>query len=200
MPTRPSRIAALLAALLYAAAPGAANAAGLDAGERAALAELATGTLAGLEVHDAARPAPETPFLDGEGAEVTLADFRGKVVLVNFWATWCPPCVAEMPSLDALATEMAGEDFAVVPVSTDFGGLEKPRGFYEKTGISALPLYLDATQELARAASVPGLPVTLLLDREGREVARLTGDAHWDAAEAKAVVSHLISATAGDGA
>ena len=99
-----------------------------------------------------------------------------------------------MPSLDALSREMGGEDFAVVAVSTDFGGLEKPRAFLEEKGLDALALHLDAEKELARAAAVTGLPVTLLLDREGREVARLLGAAEWDGPAAKAVITRMIAA------
>ena len=196
MTTRPIRAALVFATLLYAATAAPANAEGLDPGERAELAALREGTLSKLVVHESPRPPLEPAFIDGEGESVTLADFRGKVVLVNFWATWCPPCVKEMPALDALAAEMTGGSFEVVTVSTDFGGLEKPRRFLEEKELGSLALYLDADRALARAAGVKGLPVTLLLDREGREVARLMGDAHWDGAPAKAIVERLIEMTA----
>jgi len=196
MVTIPARFALALGVLLYAALPGAANAAALSAGERDRLAALRGAELSGLVVHDAPRPAIEARFLDGGGNRISLAAFRGKVVLVNFWATWCPPCREEMPSIDALAEAKAGEDFAVVAVSTDFGGPEKPRAFLKKMGARALALYLDADKDLARAAQVPGLPVTLLLDREGRELARLTGSADWNGEAARAIVDHLIAATA----
>ena len=194
-----SAVALPLATLLYAAVAPSANAAGLDAATREDLREMRDGTMTKLVVHDEARARPEGTFLDGEGAQTTLADFAGRVVLVNFWATWCPPCRAEMPSIDALAEGMAGEDFAVVALSTDFGGLAKPRGFFQEIGVENLPLYLDADKEVSRAAGVTGLPVTLLLDREGREVARLIGDAHWDEPAARAIVSRLIEATGGAG-
>ena len=196
MPTSPLRAALALVALLYAGTAPPANAADLSDAERARLAELREGSLAKLVVHESARAPYDAEFLDAEGEEITLARFRGKVVLVNFWATWCPPCIEEMPSIDALARDMAGADFAVVPVSSDFGGLEKPRRFLDENGLDALGLFLDAERALAQAAEVPGLPVTLLLDREGREVARLTGDAEWDSEAARAIIAHLIESTA----
>ena len=97
---------------------------------------------------------------------------------------------------DRLSAEMAGEDFAVVPVSTDRGGAPRVVKFFEGIGVANLPLYLDARSRLAGAAGAVGLPVTLLLDREGREVARVTGDAEWDSPEAKALIGKLIELTA----
>ncbi|MEM1343545.1 MAG: TlpA disulfide reductase family protein [Pseudomonadota bacterium] len=188
---RPLPLAFALAALLYAAPGAPANATDL-----APLAPLATGHMDKLVVHEAPRERVEAEFIDANGTPMGLDAFAGQVVLVNFWATWCPPCRAEMPAIANLSRALGGEDFAVVALSTDFGGLDKPRAFLEEINVTdALPLYQDAKRQLARESGVMGLPVTLLLDRQGREVARLIGDAEWDSPEAKAVVRALIEAT-----
>ncbi|GMG82838.1 hypothetical protein LNKW23_20510 [Paralimibaculum aggregatum] len=201
----PRRAAAALtlafAASLYtaAAAPANAGAAALAPEARAGLAALATGAMAKLVVHESPRAPIAAGFVDAQGAPVSLADFRGRVAVVNFWATWCPPCRAEMPALDRLAGALADAPVAVVAISTDFGGSAKSAKFYEETGIEHLALYHDAKRTVAREAAILGLPVTLLLDREGREVARLVGDAEWDSAEAKAAIRRLVELTAPPG-
>ena len=185
-------------ALLYglAAFPANATAGGLSAEDRATLDALRQGEMAKLVLHDEA-PAPiEEAFRDAEGNAVVLADFAGKVVLVNLWATWCAPCRAEMPSIDRLAAAMQGDDLAVVALSTDRFGSEKIAAFFDEIGVERLAIYQDKRSEVARAAGALGLPVTLLLDRDGREVARLTGDAEWDSPEAMAFLARLIELTA----
>jgi thiol-disulfide isomerase/thioredoxin len=189
-------------ALLYGLAALSANAAdglapgGLSAGERAALDALRQGEMAKLVLHEAALPAIDEAFRDAAGNEVRFADFAGKIVLVNLWATWCAPCRAEMPSIDRLAAAMAGEELAVVALSTDRFGAERIEEFFDEIGVERLAIYQDQRSEVARAAGAMGLPVTLLLDREGREVARLTGDAEWDSPEAKAFLARLMEVTA----
>ncbi|MEI4471497.1 TlpA disulfide reductase family protein [Frigidibacter sp. MR17.24] len=126
-------------------------------------------------------------------SEHPLADWRGKVVLVNFWATWCAPCRKEMPSLDRLQAELGGEDFAVLTVATGRNPVPAIDRFFAEEGIEQLPKLRDPKQAFAREVGVLGLPVSLLLDREGREVARLTGDAAWDGPEARAVIDTLIA-------
>jgi thiol-disulfide isomerase/thioredoxin len=192
----PMRLSAV-GALLYGLAAFGANAAadGLSAEHRAALEALRQGEMKKLVVHEEARPAIEVAFRDGDGSELTFADFEGKVALVNLWATWCPPCRAEMPSIDRLAAEMAGGDLAVIALSTDRLGPEKIAAFFNEIGVETLAVYQDKRSEVARAAGAAGLPVTMILDREGREVARLTGDADWHSAEAKAFLSRLIELT-----
>jgi len=196
MPAFRPLAASAAGALLYAALALPANADALSQEALDGLAALREGDMVKLEVHAEPRPPMEAGFLGPDGEEMTLAAFEGSVVLMNFWATWCAPCRREMPSIDALARDMEGPDFRVLAVSTDFGGFEKPRKFLDDIGVERLEVYLDAERELARAAGATGLPVTLLLDREGREVARLLGDAHWDGPEAKAVIEHLVAATA----
>lgn len=136
---------------------------------------------------------PETTFTDPDGGTHSLADYKGKVVLLNFWATWCAPCREEMPSLDTLQKELGGEDFQVVTIATGRNAPEKINKFYEETGVTALPVLLDPKQQLARGMGVLGLPVTVLIDREGNEVARLLGDADWAGEPAKAVIRQLTA-------
>lgn len=127
------------------------------------------------------KPAPETAFVvDGEG-ERTLADFRGTPLVVNLWATWCAPCVEEMPALDRLSAELEDEGVAVLPLSADREGASAVKAFYETNDIRHLPVMLDRMGKVAQAHAVPGLPTTVLYDREGREAGRVIGIAEWDA-------------------
>jgi thiol-disulfide isomerase/thioredoxin len=114
-------------------------------------------------------------------------------VFLNFWATWCAPCLKEMPSIDRLAAAMEGEDFAVVALATDRGSAERPRAWFDANGIETLRLYHDPKGALPREAGVTGIPMTLLLDRQGREIARFLGDAEWDSDEAKAIIAAMIA-------
>ncbi len=138
-------------------------------------------------------PAPLIPFLDEAGAERTLADWKGKVLLVNFWATWCAPCREEMPSLEALQAELGGEDFAVLTIASGRNPPPAIDKFFAEIGVETLPKLRDERMALARAMGVMGLPVTVLIDREGNEVARLIGDADWASEPAKAVVRQLTA-------
>lgn len=138
------------------------------------------------------RPAPETGFTDESGETLTLADLRGTVLLVNLWATWCAPCVEEMPALDALQTKLDGADFQVLAVSTDRGGAKQVRPFYEKHGLKRLAIYLDPKTALTRALGAKGLPTSILIDREGRMVGQLVGAAAWDSPDAIALIRHYI--------
>jgi thiol-disulfide isomerase/thioredoxin len=131
-------------------------------------------------------------FQDKMGQPVNLDSFKGKVVVLNFWATWCPPCVAEMPALDRLQSELGGRDFAVVAVSTDREGIKKSAPFYRRAGIKSLTLYNDTRQNLLDAFQGKSLPMTVLLDRDGRMVGRIEGAAQWDSAEAKALIAHYL--------
>ena len=190
------------AALLYGAICLTANAGATDlsateltAGDRATLKQLRGGDMSKLVVHAAPRDRIDATFRDVHGNPVTLADYAGKVVLVNIWATWCPPCRAEMPSLDRLAGAMAGPDFAVIALSTDRGGAERVAQFYDDMQIENLDVMLDRSGNFARQAGVLGLPVTLILDRQGREIARLLGDAEWDSPEAMSILRRVIEMT-----
>lgn len=131
-------------------------------------------------------------FQDKMGQPVNLDSFKGKVVVLNFWATWCPPCIAEMPALDRLQSELGGRDFAVVAVSTDREGIKKSAPFYRRAGIKNLTLYNDTRGNLLGAFQGKSLPITVLLDRDGRMVGRIEGAAQWDSAEAKALIAHYL--------
>jgi thiol-disulfide isomerase/thioredoxin len=158
-----------------------AGAAGADAG------------LSRLRETPAGRPLPDgLVFTDAEGRPTDFAAFRGKGLVVNFWATWCPPCVAEMPALDRLAAEVARDGIEVLALSNDRGGRAQVEPFYARTGISRLAIWLDPRGATGRALEVRVLPTTLILDRRGLEVGRLVGDAAWDRPEVVAAIRRLI--------
>jgi thiol-disulfide isomerase/thioredoxin len=150
-----------------------------------------------LTVFDPPRPVPAIRFTDADGRARTLADFRGRVVLLDIWATWCGPCRKEMPSLDRLARSLGRADFVVLPVSIDRDGREVVEPFYRALGIDRLAIYLDPLGRGTSALSIPGVPITLLIDRRGRMVARKMGGAEWDGAQTVALIrSHLPSGAA----
>ena len=127
------------------------------------------------------KPLPEVTFEDAEGEQVSLADFRGQVVVLNLWATWCAPCRHEMPSLDRLQAEHGkGNDLEVVALSLDRGNSEKITLFFEEVGVAHLDIYRDPTAQASRALLAPGLPTTVVIDRQGREIGRVLGPAEWD--------------------
>jgi thiol-disulfide isomerase/thioredoxin len=135
---------------------------------------------------------PDVRFQDANGAEKTLADWRGKVVLVNLWATWCAPCRKEMPALDRLQRELGSSKFEVVAISVDRTGLAGARKFLDETNVQNLALYADPTTKLSSALKAVGLPITLLLDTEGREIGRLVGPAEWDSEDAKRLIRAVM--------
>jgi thiol-disulfide isomerase/thioredoxin len=126
------------------------------------------------------KPMPELRFNDADGKGHTLADFRGKVVLLNIWATWCEPCREEMPALDRLQAKLGGERFEVLALSVDQQGPAIARRFYARVGIKALALYIDPTAKAAFTVDAAGLPASLLVDRQGREIGRHLGAVKWD--------------------
>lgn len=126
---------------------------------------------------------PEFSFKDGDDNTVSLATFRGKVVLLNVWATWCPPCREEMPTLDRLQARVGGEDFTVLPLSIDATSAAAITDFYAETGIKHLGAYIDSPGVSMDALRIRGIPATLLIDRQGREVGRMLGPAEWDSPE-----------------
>ena len=147
-----------------------------------------------IEVIDQPRPLPEIRFQDEQGHDLTLADFRGRVVLLNIWATWCAPCRNETPTLDRLQAHFGGKDFLVIPLSIDREGVAAVRRFYEKLGFEKLGIYVDPSSKRSRALAIPGLPATLLIDRQGRETARKIGAAEWGGAEMVSLVERTIHA------
>ena len=125
------------------------------------------------------QPAPEVSFTDLKGNWVALADFKGKLVLVNLWATWCQPCLKEMPSLEKLQTDQA-DKLTVAAISEDRGGNQVVEPFAAKLGLDKVKIYLDPKSAVGHAFSVRGLPTTLVIDAEGRLIGRVEGAAEWD--------------------
>ena len=155
----------------------------------AAVVVLASQFAAGQEppknfvMHDAPKPVAAINFDDAQGRSRSLAEFKGKVVLLNIWATWCGPCRKEMPALDRLQAALGGPEFEVVALSIDRGGTDAVRKFFADIGIRTLAMYLDSSGQALRTLSALGLPTTLLIDRGGREIGRLIGPAEWDSPE-----------------
>ena len=164
----------------------------------AAIGDAAVGELAALNGTGEGRGYATLAFNDAAGAPRTIADFKGKALLVNFWASWCIPCREEMPALDALATQYNSDAFQVLPINLDIGenGLGKAKAFLDDNAFANLPLYADnsfkAFERLKQEAVVLGLPATLILDASGCELAVLQGPAHWDTPDGHAVIEALL--------
>ncbi len=162
-------------------------------GEPAAAGDrLNVGEMAAFVFKEAPEVLGEVRFKDGTGADRTLADWRGRVVLLNLWATWCAPCRREMPGLARLQTELGSDHFEVVALAVDRAGAVAAQKFLNETEATALQLYVDDTARAGAALNVIGLPTTLLIDRQGREVGRLTGPAEWDSEEAKRLLRSVL--------
>jgi thiol-disulfide isomerase/thioredoxin len=151
-----------------------------------------------ISVFDEPRGLPEIKFADRDGLTLTLADFRGRAVLLNIWATWCVPCRKEMTGLDHLQAKLGGDDFIVIPLSIDRGGAAAVAGFYREVGVEKLGIYVDPSSRASHDLGVPGVPTTLLINRDGREVARKMGAAEWDGAELVALIRRTTETGAGD--
>ena len=173
----------IVLAVLYTALACGANAGALDG--------LLNGDMKKLAVLDTPVAIPEAELLDASDAPHSMAEYKGKWVVLNFWATWCAPCRKEMPSLDRLQAAMP--EIAVVPVATGRNDVGQIVKFYGEAGVTSLPVLRDPKSALARQMGVMGLPVTLIVNPEGQEVARLIGDAAWDSAEAQAVLKALMT-------
>lgn len=185
----------LMSIVLYTALAAGANAGPVDTG---ALEALREGTMKKLVFSSEPAAVSDAVFTDPEGGEHRLSDWQGKYVLVNFWATWCAPCRKEMPALDAIQRDFGGDAFEVVTIASGRNTLVGIRKFFadpapDAEPITALPILLDPKQTLSREMAVLGLPVTVLLDQEGREIARMRGDAEWDGDSARAIISALIA-------
>ncbi len=177
----------LLTAALYTALALGATPAAADVAKAESLRE---GTMKKLLFSEPQSVSAET-FTDPNGGTFTLEDFEGKHVLVNFWATWCAPCRKEMPQLSELQAEFGGDTFEVVTIATGRNPLPAIDRFFLEIGVDNLPRYLDPQSRLARDMAVLGLPITVILDEEGNEIARMRGDAEWNSDSAKAVIGAL---------
>ncbi len=145
-----------------------------------------------FRLRDGPQPLLSPPILDEAGAKRHLVDFAGRVILLNIWATWCPPCREEMPELDALAAQLGDVDFLVLPLCVDDGGIALGRQFFDDIGIRTLDLYWAEPLRVQLAFSFVGLPTTLLIDRSTREIARLQGPFDWNSADSKNQFRQLL--------
>jgi thiol-disulfide isomerase/thioredoxin len=139
------------------------------------------------------QPVPEITFQDAKDQPRSLKEWSGKLIVLNFWATWCAPCIKEMPSLDRLGASVDPNKVVVLCISQDRAGREKAQEFYDKIGMKHLPLLIDKTSKSSRAFNARGLPATILISPEGRELGRLSGPAEWDQAPARALIEHYLA-------
>jgi thiol-disulfide isomerase/thioredoxin len=196
---RKTLIAVLLAGAVAAGAafllvgPGAVLSPAPPPMQASPLATFAKGAMAAFIAQPELKPVPALAFKDATGADASLDKFRGKVVLLNLWATWCAPCRAEMPALNALQKELGGKDFEVVALSLDLKGIEVAQKFLTEVKADGLTTYIDGSAKALTTLQAPGLPTTLLIDREGRELGRLLGPAEWNSPEAKALIGAAIA-------
>ena len=157
---------------------------------------LVKGEVAAVELRTRPQPAPQLTFTGPDGQPMTLAALKGKTLLVNLWATWCAPCLKEMPALDALQKEMGGPDFAVVAINIDTRNLDKPKAWLAENKVTTLPFYSDpqaATFQALRAAhKVEGMPVSIIVDKSGCELGIIQGPADWASADSKALMKAAI--------
>ena len=173
-----------MADLVWRPSGGAAEACRAEAGE-----------LGNFQATRPAKPLPEVEFFDAEDTPRRFAEYRGRGVVFNFWATWCAPCVREMPALERASAELADAGIDVVTLSEDRGGAKVIRPFLEKLGLSKLPVLVDRRGQVLRALKISGLPTTVLIDAEGREVGRVVGIAEWDSPPALDFLSRCIPGT-----
>jgi thiol-disulfide isomerase/thioredoxin len=192
--------AALGAAVLYGKGAGAgkeeAAACPMAKAVAARLAPLAQGEVAALNVNKNPKPAVDISFRGADGKKLTLADFKGRNVLLNLWATWCVPCRAEMPALDRLQAKLGGADFEVVAVNIDTSRLDRPKAFLAEAGVKSLNRYADSSADSFEALKVAGkalgLPTSLLIGPDGCELAVMAGPAQWDSGDAAKVVTAMV--------
>ena len=173
---------------------GTAEAVPLTAAAPAAIGkDLATGALAAFLIKPERKPVPDIAFQDGQGKTLKISQWKGRVALVNLWATWCAPCRKEMPDLAKLQAELGSKDFEVVAISVDRKGVDASSAFLKETGADNLALYVEPTTTVVNELQALGLPSTLLIDREGREIGRLVGPADWASPEAQTLIKAALA-------
>jgi len=155
--------------------------------------KLSTGAMQAFLVHKTRREMPKLEFKDGKGNELTLDKWKGRVVLLNLWATWCAPCRREMPHLAQLQEKLGSDDFEVVALSVDRKGVEAISVFLGMAKASGLNIYVDRTTKVLGQLKARGLPVTLLIDRQGKEAGRLLGPAVWNGVDAVRLIKTAIA-------
>jgi thiol-disulfide isomerase/thioredoxin len=148
-----------------------------------------------LAFRDRPRALPALHFEDGAGHSLSLASFSGRPVVLNLWATWCAPCRQEMPALARLQAKFDKSGLLVLPLSIDRQGAPAVRRFYRDLGLAGLGVYVDGSGEAAGDLGAPGLPTTLLIDRDGREIGRKIGPAEWDSAQIAALIRDRLGLT-----
>jgi thiol-disulfide isomerase/thioredoxin len=153
---------------------------------------LARGSMAAFKAETPPRALPDFAFTDADDKPVSLADYRGRAVLLNFWATWCAPCVKEMPSLDRLQAALGRERFLVLPLSLDTASRAKVRPFYEDRKLANLGIYYDRPRKSMQVFEVGVLPTSILIDPQGRALGRIEGEADWDTPEALALLKAAV--------
>ena len=188
-----SAVAAFAAVYVMLGAPDndSRNVSGTEAAPPAAKSgvnPLSTGAMTTFVFKPAPEPVPDIAFLDANGKQVGLKDFTGKTVLLNLWATWCAPCRAEMPALQRLQAALGSDKFEVVALAVDKAGLEGAKKFLADNKITGLKLYADPTAREGLDLKVIGMPTSILIDPQGREIGRLIGPAEWDSPEAKRLI------------
>jgi thiol-disulfide isomerase/thioredoxin len=149
--------------------------------------------MAGVIVHPQRKEIPAFSFTNEKGEQLDLSKWKGRVVVLNLWATWCAPCRKEMPDLAKLQTALGGSDFEVVALSLDRKGLEASKAFLQEIDVTNLALYIEPEGKSLTALQALGLPATILIDRSGKEAGRLLGPADWASPEAQAMVKALIA-------
>ncbi|PJI86435.1 thiol-disulfide isomerase/thioredoxin [Yoonia maricola] len=179
----------LISALLYTALMGLANIGHTDV---AAADAMRAGDMRKLVFHSAPMAGSDVTFTGEDGQDMTLADYQGKHIVLNFWATWCAPCRHEMPHLSALQDAMGGDKMEVVTIATGRNPLPAMQRFLDEIEVDNLPLHTDPRQSLARSLGVLGLPVTIIIDPDGNEIGRMQGDADWSSENAMAIMETLI--------
>jgi thiol-disulfide isomerase/thioredoxin len=154
---------------------------------------LATGPMAGVIIHATRKDISPFTFANDKGESIDLSKWKGRVVLLNLWATWCTPCKKEMPDLAKLQTALGSKDFEVVALSVDRKGLDASKAFLTEIGASNLAAYVEPEAKSLAALQALGLPATVLIDRQGKEAGRILGPADWAAPEAQAMVKALLA-------
>ena len=159
-------------------------------GENSALDD--TPVLAKFITHETPKTLPVLRVQLPDGTPTNLQAARGRLTLVNYWATWCAPCRKEMPQLDALAARYAARDVKVITLSVDRSGAGKGEKFLNDLGVAHVTRLYDASYKAARAVGLIGLPTTLLLNKDGREIGRLAGEADWDSAAVHKLLDYYL--------
>ncbi len=150
---------------------------------------LSTGAMTTFVFKKTPQPLADVSFLNADGEQVNLKDWRGKVVLLNLWATWCGPCREEMPMLDRLQKELGSDNFEVVALAVDKAGLEGAGKFFQNINVENLRIFADPTARAGTKLRAVGMPTTILIDTQGREIGRLVGPADWESGDAKRLIA-----------